>query len=133
MIYEKVCIITLVANAAIPANSIGKAVTVARSGTSGRAALTTGPAHPVVGVLAEDGAFAIGDSVPVATLTGKIPVRVGAAVQAGQVAVLRADGSFGGAAQLANIPDDAMGMGVYLEDIAADGIGQLLASPVSKG
>ena len=131
MIFEKVCIITLIANAAIPANSIGKAVKVVRSGTSGRAALATAETDTVVGVLAEDGAFVAGESIPVAVLTGKLPVRVGVAVQAGQVALVRADGTFGGGADLAAIATGAMSAGVFDEDIAANGIGRMIASPLA--
>ena len=134
MRYEKCEIITMIANVAIPADSVGRAITATRSGPTmdARAALASAATSSIVGVLAQDGPFVAGESVPVALLFGKLPVRVSAAVQAGTIAILHSDGTFRSGAALANIPDNGMAAGVYTEDAAANGIPVIHALPLFK-
>ena len=130
--YEKCDLVTYQANAAIPKDSIGKAIKIVRSGTEGRAALVTAVTDAVVGILAQDGPFVAGESVPVALLRGVVPVRTTTQVTAASVAAVQADGRFAPQGGFNGIPNNAMGAGVFAAYGAAAGIVPMIAFPTFK-
>ena len=134
MLYEKLCTVTLVANAALVKGDLGTAIKIVRDGATnnGKAAKVSAATDHIVGVLAQDGPFERDDALPVAILIGKIPVKVSANVQAGQVATVHTDGTFRSVGALANIVQNGMAAGVYLEDIANGNTGWIQAFPAFK-
>lgn len=133
MTYEKICTVSMILNAAIVKGDLGRAVKVVRSvGNSRRIAKVAAAGDTAIGVLAQDGPLPAGSAVPVAVLVGILPVKVASDVEAGEVATLNANGGFDGGAGKTNIATNAMAAGVFAEDVASGGIGELIAMPLFK-
>lgn len=101
----------------------------------GKVIKATGVTNTVVGVLAEEpysGESTDGKGVSVALLQGKIKVKAGASVTAGQLVVPDTDaGRVAGVANVGALAADSMAIGIALESAADGEIFTMLAMPIA--
>ena len=128
---NKARLATFKAGAALTSADANRLVHVTRSGTEGKVVKATDQAHYPVGTFSGDAVAVDGAAgVNLISAGGILPMVANAGVQAGQIAVAAADGKIAGVANAAALT--GTGVGVILEDGAANQIVRVAASYVSK-
>lgn len=125
---SNVSTLSLIAGAAFVEADFGKVVEVSGVRTVTLANATT---DTVAGVLAMAPA-AIGDTVPVAELSGIIKVQAGGNITAGQILVPAADGQVTGVADINALGANVMGIGIALEAGVAGQIIEAIGMPLTS-
>ena len=125
---EGACSLSLLAGAAFVAADLGKLVTISGANT---VSIVSGLTDTVAGVLGQSPA-AQGEEIAVLELRGRIKVRAGGSVSAGQIAVPAANGKITGVASIDALGANVMGIGIILESGVDEQIVEVLAMPLTS-
>lgn len=96
--------------------------------SSGLAALAASATAAIAGVIGMNAAS--GEAVPVNPLVGRLKVKAGGAITAGQLLVPDASGTVTGVADISAIPANAMSIGIALSDADSGDVFDFWAQPM---
>jgi len=134
MSYESTMAVNMIAGEDLRGD-VFEILQIENDGGVGKVIKATAVTNTVIGVLGEEprsDATTDGETVPVVLLQGKVMMKAGAAITAGQLIVPDATaGRVAGVANVGALAVDSMAIGIALESAADGDIFEVLAMPIA--